>query len=61
VHVVPSRCRIVDGRVAVSPFTLNGSADIIACARCNSLIVFESGNYTVKEGDEVTILPITQG
>jgi molybdopterin molybdotransferase len=60
VHVVPSRFRVVDGRVSVSPFTLNGSADIVACARCNSLIVFESGAYTLKEGSEVTILPITQ-
>jgi molybdopterin molybdotransferase len=60
VHVVPSRLRVVDGRVSVSPFTLNGSADIIACARCNSLIVFEAGAYTVARGSEVMILPTAQ-
>jgi molybdopterin molybdotransferase len=57
VHVVPSRFRVVDGRVSVSPFTLNGSADIVACARCNSLIVFEAGAYTAARGTEVKILP----
>jgi molybdopterin biosynthesis enzyme len=61
VHVVPSRFRVVDGRVSVSPFTLNGSADIVACARCNSLIVFDAGVYTVVKGSEVTILPTVQG
>ncbi len=60
VHVVPSRFRIVDGRVSVSPFTLNGSADIVACARCNSLIVFDAGVYTAAKGSEVTILPTAQ-
>jgi molybdopterin biosynthesis enzyme len=60
VHVVPSRFRMADGRVTVSPFTLNGSADIVSCARCNCLVVFEAGAYTVERGSEVTILPVTQ-
>jgi molybdopterin molybdotransferase len=55
VYVAPSFYTLKEGGVFVRPFTLNGSADIIGCARANCFCIFEPGWYRVKSGDKVKL------
>lgn len=56
-YILPSRCRIEDGRHHVTPLKLNGSADIVGCAGCDCLIVLEEGRKILKAGEIVSIIP----
>jgi molybdopterin molybdotransferase len=60
VHVVPSMHTIERGCVRVSPFMLNGSADIIGCSRSSCLAVFFEGKSLVKRGERIKIVPLTE-
>jgi molybdopterin molybdotransferase len=56
VHVIPSRFNCKGGGIYVTPFTLNGSADIVGCNGANCLSVLEAGRRHIKRGETVKIL-----
>ncbi len=58
VHIIPSICSIVDGRCLVSPFRLNGSADINGCSRSNCFLIIDASATEIKKGDRVKVLPM---
>lgn len=58
VHIIPSNCSIVDGRCLVTPFRLNGSADINGCSRSNCFLIIDAGVTEIKKGDRVKVLPM---
>lgn len=58
VHIIPSICSIVDGRCLVSPFRLNGSADINGCSRSNCFLIIDASVTGIKKGDRVKVLPM---
>jgi molybdopterin biosynthesis enzyme len=53
VHIVPGRYTINEGCVHISPFSLNGSADIIGCTGSNCLAVIEEGTKILEKGTRV--------
>jgi len=57
-YVVPSRCGVQDGGLTVTPFTLNGSADITGCAETNCFMILPEGTKTIKERETVKVLLI---
>jgi len=54
--IIPSRCKVKDGRFEVTPFKLSGSADIIGCSGCNCLTIIDSNKDFVQLGEEVKVL-----
>jgi molybdopterin molybdotransferase len=60
IYVVPARCRVQDGDLTVTPFTLNGSADITGCAGMSCLMILPEGEKTIKEKETVKVLPINR-
>lgn len=58
VHIIPSNCSIVDGRCLVTPFRLNGSADINGCSRSNCFLIIDAGVTEIKKGDRMKVLPM---
>lgn len=55
-YVVPARRSFESGRLVARPLKLNGSADIVSCAGCDCLLVFEGGSAALKEGSPVSAL-----
>jgi molybdopterin molybdotransferase len=56
VHVIPSRYSCKGSGIYVTPFKLNGSADIVGCTGANCLSVLEAGRKYITRGDTVKIL-----
>jgi len=60
VHIVPSHCSVDKGSFYVTPFTLNGSADIIGCSDSNCLAVIEEGTGVIRKGKKVKIVLLNE-
>ncbi|UCB47167.1 MAG: molybdopterin molybdotransferase MoeA [Spirochaetota bacterium] len=58
VHIVPSRFFFKGTELRVTPFTLNGSADIIGCSKANCLTIIEKNRGNIKKGERVKVLPL---
>jgi molybdopterin molybdotransferase len=56
--VVPSRCTVLGGALKVTPFSLNGSADIAGCVGANCLALFAEGSKKIQSGERVKVLRI---
>jgi len=54
VLVVPSSCWVERGMFNVTPFMLNGSADIVGCIGANCLSIMEEGVH--KKGERIRVL-----
>jgi len=56
--IVPSRCTVLGGALEVTPFSLNGSADIAGCVGANCLALFAEGSKRIGIGERVKVLRI---
>jgi molybdopterin molybdotransferase len=59
VLVVPSSCWVERGMFNVTPFMLNGSADIAGCIGANCLSIMEEGVH--KRGERIRVLLLGDG
>jgi len=53
-----ARAALVDGRLSAEILPTSGSADIVACARANALVVLPAGTGACAAGDAVDLLLI---
>jgi molybdopterin molybdotransferase len=59
-QLMPSIYRVVEGEYEISPLRLNGSADIIGCAGCNSLLFLDEGEQHLVDGARAPMLLIEE-
>lgn len=52
----PARARLEEGRFEVEPLETSGSADLVAFARCNALMILAPESGELKAGSRVKIL-----
>jgi molybdopterin molybdotransferase len=55
-YYLPARVRVEDGRFVARPVTTQGSADVVAHARANALVVLDAGRRRAEAGERASAL-----